>query len=178
MVLYKDILGHDKIIFDETAVINDFKNLPGGNGKFRRVLLKNSSPRKGAFGKLLSSSEIELIQCLDREAVKIFKDRIWGDLGYIHLCFDTHKMDLLKQECAENGFPFTVDSADSFDMGVAAGRFSYVQDADGTLIEFVETHKVPIIKKLGWYINLENHDPENYLPNWMIHTLAWKRKKD
>lgn len=55
-------------------------------------------------------------------------------------------MDALKQECEDAGFPFTVDSADSFDMGEAAGRFTYIDDPDGTWIEFVETHKVPIAK--------------------------------
>jgi len=34
-------------------------------------------------------------------------------------------------------------------MGEASGHFAYVEDPDGTLIEFVETHKIPIIKKLG-----------------------------
>jgi catechol 2,3-dioxygenase-like lactoylglutathione lyase family enzyme len=178
MVLYSDILEHDEIIYDQTDVFDDLQNLPGGNEKVRRVLLKNSTKRKGAFGKLLCSSEIELVQCVDRTPHHIFKDRIWGDLGYIHLCFDTHGMDLLKNECADKGFTFTVDSADSFDMGVAAGRFAYAQDPDGTLIEFVETHKVPIIKKLGWYMNLEERDPEKHLPNWMVNTLAWKRKKN
>jgi catechol 2,3-dioxygenase-like lactoylglutathione lyase family enzyme len=177
MKIYRDILGHDDVIYDESGVFEDVSCLPGGYGKFRRVLLKNSSPRRGAFGKLLGSSEIELVQALDRKAEPIFKDRIWGDLGYIHLCFDTHGMDLLKIECAEKGFPFSVDSADSFDMGVAAGRFSYISDPDGALIEFVETHKVPIIKKLGWYMKLEERHPEKYLPDWMIHTLSWKRKK-
>jgi len=55
-------------------------------------------------------------------------------------------MDHLKKECEEAGFHFTVDSAESFDMGEAAGHFSYIEDPDGTLIEFVETHKIPIIK--------------------------------
>lgn len=178
LVIYRDILGHDAVIYDESGTFDDLMALPGGSGTFRRVLLKNSKPRKGAFGKLLSSSEIELIQCQNRQGVSIFKDRIWGDLGYIHLCFDTQGMDLLKQECAQAGHPFSVDSADSFDMGVAAGRFSYISDPDGTLIEFVETHKVPIIKKLGWYMKLENRDPEKYLPDWMIHTLSWKRKNN
>ena len=49
----------------------------------------------------------------------------------------------------------SVDIDNSFDMGEAAGRFSYIEDPYGTLIEFVETHKVPIIKKIGWYINLK-----------------------
>ncbi len=178
LVVYQDIIGHDKVVYDETGTFDDLSDLPGGDAKVRRVLLTNSTPRKGAFGKFLSSSEIELVQVLDRTPTPIFKDRIWGDLGYIHLCFDTHRMDLLKQECAEKGFEFTVDSADSFDMGVAAGRFAYIEDPDGGLIEFVETHKVPMIKKIGWYMNLEDRDPEKYLPNWMVNTLAWKRKKD
>ena len=45
-------------------------------------------------------------------------------------------------------------------MGEAAGHFAYIEDPDGTLIEFVETLKIPIIKKLGWYINLEKRAPE------------------
>ena len=31
-------------------------------------------------------------------------------------------------------------------MGDAAGQFAYIEDPDGTLIEFVETHKVPLVK--------------------------------
>ena len=31
---------------------------------------------------------------------------------------------------------------------------------DGTLIEFVETHKVPVLKKLGWYLDLRKRDPK------------------
>jgi hypothetical protein len=71
-----------------------------------------------------------------------------------------------------------VDSADTFDMGQAGGHFSYIEDHDGTLIEFVETHKVPIIKKLGWNFNLKNRDPDKSLPKWMIGTMRWKRVKE
>ena len=84
-------------------------------------------------------------------------------------------MDDLRAECESHGYPFTVDSADSFDMGVAAGHFSYVEDPDGTLIEFVETHKLPIVKKLGWYMNLKNRKPDKALPNWMVNTLEFGR---
>ena len=61
-------------------------------------------------------------------------------------------MEALRKECEEKGYPFTVDSekalGETFDMGEAAGRFSYIEDPDGTLIEFVETLKVPLVKKL------------------------------
>ncbi|MFT5166437.1 MAG: catechol 2,3-dioxygenase-like lactoylglutathione lyase family enzyme [Saprospiraceae bacterium] len=175
--LYTGILGYDEIICDATDTFSDYSNLPGGDQKFRRVILKNSKKRQGAFSKLLGDSEIELVQVLDREAQPVFKDRLWGDLGFIHLCFDINGMDELRELCTSKGYPFTIDSTDSFDMGEAAGHFSYIEDPDGTLIEFVETHKVPILKKVNWYLNLRNRDPLKTLPNWMVSALAFNRKK-
>lgn len=174
---YSSILGYDEIICDSKGQFSDFKNLPGGGKNFRRVILKNSKKREGAFSRLLGDSEIELVQVLDREAQPIFKDRLWGDLGYIHLCFDINGMDELRKICESKGHPFTADSKDSFDMGEAAGHFSYIEDPDGTLIEFVEAHKVPILKKINWYLNLRKRDPKKPLPNWMVGALAFNRKK-
>ena len=62
-------------------------------------------------------------------------------------------------------------------MGDAAGHFSYIEDPDGTLIEFVETHKVPIMKKFGLFINLKNRNPLKPLPNWMIKSMKMNRVK-
>ncbi|MCT4589450.1 MAG: VOC family protein [Carboxylicivirga sp.] len=175
--VYADILQYDKVIYDESRVFDDLKVLPGGDQKYRRVLLKHK-PRTGPFSKLYGPTQIELIQALDRTPQKIYQDRIWGELGYIHLCFDVIGMEKLEQECQEKGFPFTVNSANSFDMGVAAGHFSYISDPDGTPIEFVETHKLPIIESLGWYMNLKGRNPKKSLPNWMINTLKWNRIKN
>ncbi len=63
-------------------------------------------------------------------------------------------------------------------MGEAAGHFSYIEDPDGTLIEFVETHKVPIIKKLGLYLNMKNRNPDKNLPDWMVKMLGLTKVKD
>lgn len=175
---YYDILGYDEVIFDQIDTFNDFAAIPGGKERFRRVLLKHSKPRLGAFSLLLGSSQIELIQALDRKPRKIYQDRYWGDLGFIHICFDIRGMDLLREECKEHGSPFTVDTGDSFDMGEAAGAFAYTEDPDGALIEFVETHKIPIIKKLGIYLNLEKRDPYKALPNWMVNALSMNKAKD
>ncbi len=174
MELYSGILGYDVVVYDKEGVFEDLKGIPGGTGKFRRILLQHSETRKGPFAELFGPSEIELIQALDRTPEKIFKDRIWGDLGFIHLCFDILGMKTLKEECQEKGFPFTVDSdihptGKPFDMGVAAGHFAYVEDPDGTLIEFVETHKIPVTKRFGWYINLWNRkDVTKPLPKWIV----------
>ncbi len=175
--LYRDILEYDTVVYDEEGVFDDLKALDGGTQKMRRVLLSHSQPRKGPFSQLLGPSKIELIQSYEREPRKIFRDRYWGDLGFIHLCFDVKGMDQLKEECNKKGFNFTVDSKNSFDMGEAAGRFSYIEDPDGTLIEFVETHKIPIWEKFGWYLNLKNKPPEKPLPKWMLQFLRLSRVK-
>jgi len=178
---YQDILKYDQVVYDKTGKFDDLKHLPGGENTFRRLLLTHSKPRKGAFSRMFGQTWIELIQVLDREPKQIYKDRLWGDLGYIHLCFDVVNMENLKKACEQAGHPFTVDSAedkDIFDMGEASGRFAYVEDPDGTLIEFVETYKIPVIKQLGWYINLRKRNPEKPLPNFILKAMKFSRKKD
>jgi catechol 2,3-dioxygenase-like lactoylglutathione lyase family enzyme len=178
MDFYSSILGYDQVVFDETAVFGEFAGLPGGNHRFRRVLLRHSKPRLGAFSPLFGTSEIELLQVLNRQPQKIYKERFWGDLGFIHLCFDINGMDLLREECKQKGCPFTVDVSHSFDMGEAAGSFAYTEDPDGTLIEFVETHKIPILKSFGWYLNLRKRKPEKALPRWLLKAISFNRAKD
>ncbi|HHB77708.1 MAG TPA: VOC family protein [Saprospiraceae bacterium] len=177
MAFYNEILGYDTVVFDEEGVFEDLSQLPGGNKKIHRVLLKHSKERQGAFSKLLGPSTIELVKVLDRAPQKIFENRLWGDLGFIHLCFDIRNMQALKKECENFGHPFTVDSADSFDMGEAAGHFAYIEDPDGALIEFVETHKIPIAKKWGLYKNLKKRNPTKALPDWMLGALRFNRVK-
>jgi hypothetical protein len=64
-----------------------------------------------------------------------------------------------------------------FGMGDAAGHFVYIEDPDGTLIELVETHRIPILKKIGWYLNLKKRNPLKPLPDFMLKTLAWSEVK-
>ncbi len=90
-------------------------------------------------------------------------------------------MEELGKLCTEKGHPFTVDTTQkfkegsSFDMGDAAGQFAYIEDPDGTLIEFVEAHKVPIVKKLGIAINLKKRNPEKALPKFILKALSVMR---
>ena len=63
-------------------------------------------------------------------------------------------------------------------MGGASGHFSYIEDPDGTLIEFVEIHRIPIHKKLGWYLNLTRRHTERALPTWLLKLLSFNRVKE
>ena len=182
-VIYSDILGYDSVIYDKTGVYNDLSGLPGGSRECRRVLLRRSEPFTGAFSKVFGTSEIELISTPGLPGKKIFENRMWGDPGFIHICYDMNGMDNLRDYCESKGFPFTVDTkksyeGSSFDMGEAAGHFSYIQDPDGTLVEFVETHRVPILKKIGWYLDLRKRDPNKSLPDWILKTLRFSRVKN
>ncbi len=177
--LYTDLLGYDQVLYDQSDVFDDFGGLTQGEDpKVRRVLLTHSNPRRGAFSELLGPSEIELIKVYDRVPKHIFQDRYWGDLGFIHLCFDVRGMDDLERACKEAGFPFTVDSMNSFNMGEASGRFSYIEDPDGTLIEFVEAHRMALLKSWGWYLNLHKRPPEKPVPAWLLKALRFSRVRD
>ncbi|MCE3296105.1 MAG: Glyoxalase/bleomycin resistance protein/dioxygenase [Crocinitomicaceae bacterium] len=176
--VYQQLLGYTEVVYDESAVFPVYSGLKSGEKQVRRVLLRHKDERRGPFAQLLGPTEIELVQALERtDCRKILENRFWGDWGFIHLCFDIQGMEELKKESEALGYPFTVDSGDTFDMGEAGGRFSYIEDCDGTLIEFVETHKVPILKKLGWYINLKQRNPEKHLPKWMLKTMGLNRVK-
>jgi catechol 2,3-dioxygenase-like lactoylglutathione lyase family enzyme len=173
--LYSGILGYDAVLSDETGVFADLGSLPGAKQRLRRVLLGHRRPREGPFSPLLGPTRLELVQALERRPRKIFADRLWGDAGFIHLCFDVQGMDGLKDACAAAGHPFTVDSGGGFDMGDSAGRFAYTEDADGTLIEFIEAHRLAIMKKWGWYLDLRRRDPRRPLPRWLLKSLALNR---
>ncbi len=182
IAFYREVLGYDEVVYDKTAAFEDLSSLPKGDGKIRRVLLRHRKERMGPFSEMLGHTEIELVQTMDIKPKKIFADRYWGDLGFIHLCFDVVGMAELRSHCVAKGHPFTVDSSkahhDTFDMGEAAGHFSYIEDPDGTWIEFVETHKVPILKKFNWYLDLRKRNREKRLPRWMLKSMALNKHKD
>jgi len=170
---YIEILGYNKILYDETGTFPDWQIMPGASQKYRRVLLGKCDQPKGAFSQLLGTNTIELVQALDREPRKIYENRYWGDPGFIQICYDVIGMDSLKKFCESQNHPFTVDSCPSgeqFDMGEASGRFSYIEDPDGTLIEFVETRKVPLLARLGLYIHPNKNSKP--LPKFLFRTMG------
>ena len=132
LTLYRDVLGYDTVIVDETGVIPAWHGIPGSDESYRRMVLRRSEPTAGPFSQILGGGEIELVQALDRKPRNLFENRFWGDLGYIHICWDIRDMEALGKELKAAGFPFTVNSASSFDMGEASGQFTCVEDTYST----------------------------------------------
>lgn len=174
---YKTILGMREIYLQNNAPTDDWKGLPLSGEAYSRCILKSKpGAQPGAFGKLLGNYEIELVQAEPAISGHLYENRFWGDQGFIHLCFDIKGYDEHTSICKNSGYPLTIDSG-NFNMGDAAGRFSYNEDPDGTLIEYVETYKVPILKKIGWFLNLKNRPAARHLPNWMVRSLRFSRVK-
>lgn len=173
--LYSDIIGFDKVIYDQ---IGTFEDLSEGKERYRRVLLTTSVPFCGPFSEVYGPGYIELVQALDREPKKIYEGRFWGDPGFIQICFDVKDMGELAKYLAPAGYKFTVDSCpdgEIFDMGEASGHFTYIEDPDGTLIEFVQTHKVPLIKKI--YLDLDKRSKDTPFPKILFRIMALTKIK-
>lgn len=172
---YREVLGYDQVVYDETGKFGDWSLMPCSEQEYRRVLLADSKATKGSFSALMPKGTIELVQALERQPRKIFEGRYWGDPGFIQICFDITGMKALGEFCRAKGHPFTVDSCPDnqvFDMGEASGHFTYIEDPDGTLIEFVETHKIPVVKKLGWYLDLRKRDKTKKLPKFLFRMMG------
>jgi catechol 2,3-dioxygenase-like lactoylglutathione lyase family enzyme len=166
---YQNVLAIEEVLYDYQFTENGIM--------YHKVGLSKKETNKGAFNKLLGNVTIELVQIINQKAPKIYENRFWGDCGFIHLCFDVLHMSALKSHAQSLGFNFTVDSDNAFEMDNASGRFCYIEDVDGTLIELVETHKVPILKKIGWYLDLRKRNVEKPLPKWMVKLLGISKVK-
>jgi catechol 2,3-dioxygenase-like lactoylglutathione lyase family enzyme len=174
------ILGYDQVIYDETKVYTDWSKLPGGGNTYRRVLLQQSNPSGGGFSKLTGRTFIELVQDLsDRTPVKIYEGRRWGDTGFVHLGFDIRQMPALGEKLESIGHGFTCDTKNVLSMGTSTKvHCTYTEDPDGTLIEMIEVYKMPIVEKLGIYLNVEKRKPSQPLPDLMLKALKFMRIRD
>ena len=175
---YMKLLEYDKVVLDQTAVFDDLQCLPGSKQKLRRVILGRSKPIEGPLSGIMGTSHLELIQSIEGPGKKLYEGRYWGDPGFIHLCFDVRNMEAVKAETEALGHPFVCDSGADFGMGEANGHFTYVEDPDGTLIEFVETFRIPIIKKIGLYLNLAKKDDHKQLRILKLLKFAKVKRKN
>ncbi len=181
IAFYGGIMDYDVVDYDVTDVFEDLKGVSGGSYKLRRVSLLRSKAQEGPLSPILGTSHIELVQRIEGEGVpaprKLYEGRYWGDPGFIQICFDVRNMEEVRKAAAVFGHEFVCDGGRDFKMGEGDGHFTYIEDPDGTLIEFVETFKIPILKKLGIYLHLENRDDTKPLPSWMLKCLRFMKTK-
>lgn len=175
---FYELLGYSEVLFEGEGRFDDFALMPGGDGDFKRCILKQKGPITGGFSEVFGETYVELVQTLSRIPRKIYEDRIWGDTGFAHLGFDVKGMAKLEEELSNAGHPFTCDSSNGLHMGKTRVHCTYVEDPDGTLIELIEVYKIPIIEKWGIFMNIEKRSPYKPLRKTMLKLSRFTRIKD
>ena len=179
---FAKVFGYDWVKFRDEKVFQDFVGIPGGDSPKKRAILSHLNPRQGRMSGLLGRSELELVENSKGEGQKIYKNRMWGDLGYIHLAFDVWGLDEIEARCERLGFPFTVNSKipgeEAFRMEKASGHFAYVEDPDGTLIEMIETLKIPLLNRFGINLSMKLFSSRKHLPKPMIAMMKRNRYRE
>lgn len=180
---YKQVLGYIEVQRSGPELVPLFQNWQGGDRLVSRVLLQKPESDTGGFSRFLGPSEIELIKTLDYQGSRIYEGRLWGDPGYIHICYDVRDMAGLKDFCKSRGHPFTIDSQEtergaSFEMGKVTSRVAYIDDPDGTPIEFVETHRLPILPALGIAVDLGSGAHQKSVPDWLLKLIKFRKVKE
>jgi len=175
---YSKLVGYDTVLYDQTGEFEDLKALPNGTERYRRVLLTHSKPVEGPLSPIYGNGHIELLQALDRTPSKLFEGRWWGDPGFIQICFDIKNMKGIRERANALGHDFVCDGGEDFKMDAADGHFTYVEDPDGTLIEFVETFKIPVLPKYGIFLNLKKRSEHKALPTLLIKCFKFLAVKE
>jgi catechol 2,3-dioxygenase-like lactoylglutathione lyase family enzyme len=171
---YEELLGYRTIARDR-GPFQEWAGLDGADRLVERARLEHV-PSAGPFAPWIGTTTLDLVQA-ETPSAHVRAGRFWGDPGYIHLCFDVRGMEDLRDRFHAAGHPFTVDSAEAFDMGQAAGRFAYVEDPDGTLVELVEVYRLDVVPALGIRLDLSRRPPGRPLPRWMIRALSLRRDR-
>ena len=103
---------------------------------------------------------------MDRKGRFLFEDRIWADTGIVHLGFDIRGMKPLGKALDKEGFGFRCDSNEALNMGDHTRvHCTYIDDPDEAWIEMIEVHKIPILEKLGLFLDVQKRPPASPCPN-------------
>lgn len=172
------LLGFDQVLYEGQGVYDDLKGFPGGDQDVQRVILTSSQVSKGPFGAVIGYSLIELICTPLRVGQKIFRGRIWGDVGFVHIGLDVVDMRGLAAQLAQKNIQLQCDSQAALSMGKTQVHCAYICDPDGVLIELIEVYKIPLIEKWGIFLNVHGKKAGKALPNWLIRLLRFSRIKD
>lgn len=166
------MFGIDVKILEDDTVAERMLPYTGGKPQQRHACIAVSLQGGGGF---------EIWQYSKRKPVPCPFTISVGDLGIfaakLNCCNVAafHKEISAKwQDCS---VPEVCPDGQRFDMGDSSGHFTYIEDPDGTLIEFVETHKVSIVKKLGLAIDMSKRDPEKPLPKFLFRLMGLVMKQ-
>ena len=141
---YKSVLGFDRVLYDFEGTIKEMEPVAGFSLRVKLAILERSQPPVGSMAKVLPRGVIKLFECLDRKGKHIYDGRCWGDPGCMEVCLDVSDLMATVAEMKQKGIKIYLPPVE-IDMGSGSkGLAAYIQDPDGTTVEFVE------VKSVAW----------------------------
>ncbi len=141
---YRSVLGFDRLLYELEGHMPDMDAITGGPLRMKMAILERSLPASGPLAGLLRQGVVKLVEVPDRKGKHLYAGRCWGDVGCMEVCFDVSDLRATVADMEQRGIKIYLPPVD-INMGSGSkGAAAYIQDPDGTTIEFVE------VKSIAW----------------------------
>jgi catechol 2,3-dioxygenase-like lactoylglutathione lyase family enzyme len=141
---YKSALGFDRVLYEFEGRMPEMDPVTGGPVRLKMAILERSAPASGPLAGLLRRGIVKLVEVPERKGKHLYTGRCWGDVGCMEVCFDVSDLRATVAAMQEKGLKIYLPPVD-IDMGSGSkGAAAYIQDPDGTTVEFVE------VKSVAW----------------------------
>jgi len=141
---YKSALGFDRLLYEFEGHMPEMDPVTGGPLRLKMAILERSAAASGPLAGLLRRGIVKLVEVPDRKGKHLYAGRCWGDVGCMEVCFDVSDLRATIAAMQERGLKIYLPPVE-IDMGSGSkGAAAYIQDPDGTTIEFVE------VKSVAW----------------------------
>ena len=139
---YKTALGFDRLLYEFEGIVPEMESVAGRPLRAKMAILERSLPPTGSMANLLPRGVIKLYEVLDRKGRHIYDGRCWGDIGCMEMCLDVSNLLETVEAMKKKGIKIYLPPVE-IGMGTGSkGLVAYIQDPDGTTIEFVEVKSV------------------------------------
>jgi len=136
-----DVVGFDRVLHEFAGHLPALDGLSDGPVEMRMLVLERSGGCTSPFH-LLYGGMLFLVQVTSREPRIIYEGRRWGDIGLIEFAMDVDDLGDVFQAALARGASAVIPPT-FMDMGSGSrGRFCYVGDPEGNLVEMVEVQQV------------------------------------
>ncbi len=139
---YGSVLGFDRVLHEREGFIPAMDPVTGGALRMRLAILERSAPACGPLASLLTRGIVKLFEFPDRKGKHLYAGRCWGDIGCMEVCLDVSDLMATVAAMREKGLQIYLPPVE-INMGSGSkGLVAYIQDPDGTTIEFVEVKRI------------------------------------
>lgn len=141
---YENVLGFDRVLCEFVGRMPEMDAVTGSALPMNMVILERSAPASGPLGGLLTRGVVKLFEVPNGNVAHTYTGRCWGDIGCMEVCLDVSDLTETVATMRQKGVPIYLPPVE-INMGSGSkGMVAYVQDPDGTTIEFVE------VKSIAW----------------------------